>query len=143
MLLNTIQNRLNLELNGWSPSLRVCLLFQPQTNPTDGDQSFSLSRALRGAPLCIFRRLSPRPLSQAENYPQIVLYSLGMLSSGMNKYLSLLISIAATPGGVLLIDEIEAGLYYNTMPMMLKSICDFADQYRKVSRSPLEVERRA
>src|SRR5579871_3881830 len=76
MGLNSIQNRLNLELNGWSPSSLVCLLFQPQTNPSDGDQSFSLSRALRGAPLCLLASISSSlPRRRAKNHPQILLWS--------------------------------------------------------------------
>jgi AAA15 family ATPase/GTPase len=54
---------------------------------------------------------------------------IGMLSAGMHKYLSLIIAIASSPGGFLLIDEIDTGLYYESMTAMLSSVCDFADEH--------------
>jgi ABC-type lipoprotein export system ATPase subunit len=53
---------------------------------------------------------------------------IGVLSSGMNKYFSILTAIASNPKGVVLIDEIEGGFYYESMPQLLKSICDFAGE---------------
>jgi ABC-type lipoprotein export system ATPase subunit len=52
---------------------------------------------------------------------------IGTLSAGMSKYLSILIAIAANPKGVVLIDEIESGFYFESLPLLLKSICDFAE----------------
>ena len=52
---------------------------------------------------------------------------IGMLSSGMNKYFSMLTAIASNPNGVVIIDEIETGFYYETLASILKSICDFAE----------------
>ena len=53
---------------------------------------------------------------------------IGMLSSGMNKYLSMIVTIASNPGGVVLIDEIENGFYYGHMVSMLHSILEFAEK---------------
>jgi len=53
---------------------------------------------------------------------------IGVLSSGMNKYFSILTAIASNPKGVVLIDEIEGGFYYEALPQILKSICDFAEE---------------
>lgn len=53
---------------------------------------------------------------------------IGMLSSGMNKYFYILTAIGSNPNGVVLIDEIESGFYYESLPFMLKSICDFAEE---------------
>jgi hypothetical protein len=53
MVLNSVENRFNFELDGGSPFGGVVCLFQPQTNPTDGDPlppriSSHLSHASRG-----------------------------------------------------------------------------------------------
>jgi ABC-type lipoprotein export system ATPase subunit len=55
---------------------------------------------------------------------------IGMLSSGMNKFHSILTVIASNPNGVLLIDEIENGFYYENMNTILQSICDFAEVHK-------------
>jgi ABC-type lipoprotein export system ATPase subunit len=55
---------------------------------------------------------------------------IGMLSSGMAKYFSILTAIASNPNGVVVIDEIEGGFYYETLSTVLKSICDFADDHK-------------
>jgi AAA domain, putative AbiEii toxin, Type IV TA system len=51
---------------------------------------------------------------------------IGMLSAGMSKYFSVLTAIASNPRGVVIIDELESGFYYEALPDLLKSICDFA-----------------
>jgi AAA15 family ATPase/GTPase len=53
---------------------------------------------------------------------------IGLLSSGMNKYLSILIAIASSPGGVVLIDEIENGFYFKSLSPFLRSIYSFCEQ---------------
>ena len=54
---------------------------------------------------------------------------IGMISSGMNKYFSILTAIASNPKGVVIIDEIEGGFYYEMLPHIIKSICDFAEDH--------------
>jgi energy-coupling factor transporter ATP-binding protein EcfA2 len=52
---------------------------------------------------------------------------IGFVSGGINKYLWILIAIASNPGGAILIDEIENGLYFKSLPAMLESVCRFAE----------------
>jgi ABC-type transport system involved in cytochrome c biogenesis ATPase subunit len=52
---------------------------------------------------------------------------IGMLSSGMNKFLTIIVTIASNPGGVVLIDEVESGFYYEHMASMLRSVLDLAE----------------
>jgi hypothetical protein len=49
-----------------------------------------------------------------------------LVSSGINKFISLLIGISATAGGVLLIDEIENGIYYRLFESLWKALHSFA-----------------
>lgn len=49
-----------------------------------------------------------------------------MLSGGITKYLWILTAIASNPGGVILIDEIESGLYYKSHRIILSSLLEFA-----------------
>jgi len=42
---------------------------------------------------------------------------LAVFSGGINKYLSILLAIATTRDGVVLIDEIENGFYYKPWPV--------------------------
>lgn len=47
---------------------------------------------------------------------------LAMVSSGINKFVSLLLTIENTSGGLILLDEIENGIYYQTMPALWKAL---------------------
>ncbi len=47
---------------------------------------------------------------------------LPLVSAGINKYLSILLSIRSYPSGIVLIDELENGFYYATMEPLLSSI---------------------
>ncbi|MGC9261040.1 MAG: AAA family ATPase [Phycisphaerae bacterium] len=53
---------------------------------------------------------------------------LAMVSSGIYKFVSLLLAIASTSGDVLLIDEIENGIYYQTMPALWRALHTSAKQ---------------
>jgi len=46
----------------------------------------------------------------------------GLLSSGINRWLAYLIAIQSYPGGVVMIDEIESGLYYRHFKAMWESV---------------------
>jgi hypothetical protein len=64
MVLNSVENRFNFELDGGSPFGGLVCLFQPQTSPTDGDPlppriSSHLSRASCGARPVRFSFASP------------------------------------------------------------------------------------
>jgi hypothetical protein len=51
-------------------------------------------------------------------------------SAGMNRLVACLLGIASAPKGIVLIDEIENGLYYKTMPDVWRAIYRFSDQYK-------------
>jgi len=53
-----------------------------------------------------------------------------MISSGISKILSILLSIATTGNGIVLIDEIENGLYYETQKKIWNAIYTFAITYK-------------
>ena len=52
----------------------------------------------------------------------------GLLSAGVNKLIAILVAIASSPKGAVLIDEIENGLYYKIEKPIWESISDFAVQ---------------
>ena len=51
-------------------------------------------------------------------------------SAGINRFVAILLGIASAPKGIVLVDEIENGLYYKTLPDVWKAIHKFADQYK-------------
>jgi hypothetical protein len=55
---------------------------------------------------------------------------LSLISSGINKFVSILAAIMTRGGGVLLIDEIENGIYYESFPSIWKVILDLARTYQ-------------
>lgn len=50
----------------------------------------------------------------------------GLLSAGINRFIALLLAIAASPRGIVLIDEIENGLYYRQLQEMWRVLTDLA-----------------
>jgi hypothetical protein len=50
---------------------------------------------------------------------------IGTISSGLTRFLTIMVAIASNPGGVLLIDEFEVGFYYATLPKVLRTIFSF------------------
>jgi Fe-S cluster assembly ATPase SufC len=54
---------------------------------------------------------------------------LNLASGGMNKLVSILLTITAQSGGIVLIDEIENGFYYKHMPTIWQSLLAFARRY--------------
>jgi len=56
---------------------------------------------------------------------------IGAISSGMTRFMSVMIAIASNSGGVVLIDEIENGFYYAHLPKLIGRICSFCEE-RKV-----------
>lgn len=53
---------------------------------------------------------------------------ISLISSGINKFVSLLIAIRTYRGGVILIDEIENGIYYQMFPAFWEALHRFAMQ---------------
>jgi AAA15 family ATPase/GTPase len=54
---------------------------------------------------------------------------LSLVSDGVNKLLSVLLSIAAFSKGVVLLDEIENGFYYDRLPAIWSTLLHFCRQY--------------
>ena len=52
-----------------------------------------------------------------------------LYSDGASKYLSILLAIASTPKGIILVDEIENGFYYTRFPSLWKTILRFCRRY--------------
>ena len=52
---------------------------------------------------------------------------IGVLSAGVSKYLNILLAVADTPKGVVLVDEIENGFYYQKFPMLMRTIVDVCE----------------
>jgi hypothetical protein len=54
---------------------------------------------------------------------------ISLASGGMNKLAALLLAPAVQPGGIVLIDEIEAGFYYKRLPLIWESLYEIAEHY--------------
>lgn len=54
---------------------------------------------------------------------------LTLVSGGINKFVSLLLAIASNPGGVIYVDEIENGFYYDRLTTIWSSLFALARQY--------------
>lgn len=51
---------------------------------------------------------------------------LSLASGGMNKLAAILLAMPAAPGGVVLVDEIENGVYYRRLPLIWESLLELA-----------------
>ena len=56
------------------------------------------------------------------------LMPLGLLSAGINKFVSLMIAIRTLRNGVVLIDEIENGMYFRMFPSLWRAVYKFAKE---------------
>jgi hypothetical protein len=54
---------------------------------------------------------------------------LTLISGGINKFVSLLLAIATNSGGVVYVDEIENGFYYDRLSTIWSSLFNFCKQY--------------
>lgn len=54
---------------------------------------------------------------------------LTLASGGMNKLAFILLSIPVVPGGVVIVDEIESGIYYKRLPAVWESVLKLAEAY--------------
>ena len=54
---------------------------------------------------------------------------LGLVSTGINKLMLLLLYIASSPNGVVVVDEIENGFYYKALPKVWDAVCFFCKKY--------------
>ena len=55
---------------------------------------------------------------------------LGLVSNGINKLVAILLAITSHAKGIVLIDEIENGIYYQKMPKMWQAIFQFCQRYQ-------------
>ena len=53
----------------------------------------------------------------------------GLLSAGIHRFLAVLISIATTANGVLLVDEVENGIFYGNLERVWQGIFWFCKEY--------------
>ena len=63
-------------------------------------------------------------------YVSTQMIPMALHSAGMNRFVAILLGIASAAKGVVLVDEIENGLYYKTLPDVWKALYRFADQYK-------------
>lgn len=107
--------------------------------PADDVARFSQLEAVgrQGEVLGALQRLEPRLRRLAILIkgvtPQIYgdiglseLTPLSLMGEGMGRLLSILLTIANTPGGVILVDEIENGLHHSTLTDMWAAVADAA-----------------
>ena len=57
------------------------------------------------------------------------LIPIGDLSGGIDKFLSMAVSIVMNRGGVILVDEIESGFYYKNTPQLLTTLVSLCDKH--------------
>lgn len=69
----------------------------------------------------------PMLFAKVDDLPEKI--PLSLASGGMNKLATILLSMPSFPRGVVLIDEIENGLYYKQLPMVWEAIIEFAREY--------------
>ena len=118
--------------------------FATVTPPSESATQFSeLSKSLKDGP---FRRVlkdvfpqisdlsvetdlgTPMLYCKVPWLPQKV--PVGMVSSGIHKLMSILLGIADLSKGVVLVDELENGLYYKAMPRVWKALHRFGKAYK-------------
>jgi len=120
--------------------------FYPSTIPIDPEETarhFSnLSRRHKAWPVVeALNRLYPMitDLSLEIGYNQPMVFAsiegnqekmpLGLVSTGINKLFAYLVSIADQENGIVMVDEIENGFYYDTMGKIWQVIYDFCIKY--------------
>ncbi len=55
---------------------------------------------------------------------------LALVSSGINKFVGLLLGVCLNPGGALLVDEIDNGFYFLDYEKMFATLVEFCDSYK-------------
>ncbi|MBZ5623295.1 MAG: ATP-binding protein [Acidobacteriia bacterium] len=129
-----------IKTSGFRDIYPIVFISHQTSNPKENAKRFSeLSKQMRHqAVVSAVKELFPeiKGISVEVNAGEVMLYAsvqdlgerlpLAVFSGGINKYLSVLLAIATTRDGVVLIDEIENGFYYKTMSRILQSIFSFA-----------------
>lgn len=52
-----------------------------------------------------------------------------LLGDGINRMMAILVSIADTQGGIVMVDELETGLHFSALPTFWKAIIEFCQKY--------------
>ena len=52
-----------------------------------------------------------------------------LMGDGLKKVLSVVVNMAMVPNGILLVDEVDNGLHYSSMPILWKAIVESAKMY--------------
>jgi len=55
---------------------------------------------------------------------------IGMVSAGISRFVTYLLSIASQSHGVVLIDEVESGFYFQKLPDIWAHLCDLSEKYQ-------------
>jgi len=128
-----------------TPDVFPIVFFSPRTSSAKYDaQRFSELSRKNKSDLAInaIRRIFPevQGITMEETAGELVLHAqidgiseklpLVDLSAGLNKYLSIVLSVLINPQGTVLIDEIENGFYYANLPVILDGLFDLCDQER-------------
>ncbi len=133
----------NLKIKG-GDDVYPAILVSPQTvNPKQNALRFSeLSKAKRQHLLLeAVRKIFPSvdDITLETVAGDVMLYAslltlpekipIAVISSGLNKYLSIVLAILENNGGAVLVDEIENGFYYKALTPMLESIISLCEEH--------------
>lgn len=134
--------QLNLE---GSPDVYPIIFVSPKTTfaKFDAQRYSDLSRENRAEPVLkaihrIFPEIRNITMESIAGEPVLHGYIEGLrekiplvdLSSGLNKYLSLVLSILVNTHGTVLVDEIENSFYHENLAVILDSIFDLCDEHQ-------------
>ena len=70
---------------------------------------------------------SPMLFAKVEDLPEKI--PLSLASGGMSKLAAILLAMPEMEGGLIMIDEIENGIYYKRLPMVWKALLEFSRVY--------------
>lgn len=69
----------------------------------------------------------PMLFAKVEGLPEKI--PLSLASGGMSKLASILLAMPSSPGGIVIVDEIENGVYYEKLNLMWSAIFEYANQF--------------
>ncbi len=82
---------------------------------------------VKGIRVEIGNSMLPALYAEVDDLPELIPVTL--LSYGVNKLLCILLSIALLPNGIIIIDEVENGFYFDRLPSIWSLILRFASEY--------------
>jgi energy-coupling factor transporter ATP-binding protein EcfA2 len=132
----------NIKMTG-SAEIYPCVLISPRSHSSrEYAQYYSnLSRTRKAGPVVlalqeIFPAIRGVSIEMVAGEPAILvdyegieeLIAIGDLSGGLERYLSIVVSILTNRNGAILLDEIETGFYYRNMPSIMRGIVSLCDK---------------